>query len=182
MLLGRTQHSTESCRVFLNYTLVDNLNFWIQRNIFLISKITNSNELQLLRYYQEVRKPQTTGAIGEPPAQPSDHTDRRTGLWLGTFLFPPLSPASGLLSLDARQLPPYTADKTKRYELRWHTNTSQRRPLTACHIPAASCKGRAVSYRWPSRQPLAKGRLWPSLVTGSHTLRLHFARAIPIMH
>ena len=55
-------------------------------------------------------------------------------------------------------------------------------PLTACHAAAGSYKGRAASYQGTSQQLLGKGRLWPSLVIGSHTLRLRYARAIPITH
>lgn len=52
------------------------------------------------------------------------------------------------------------------------------------HATSLQCVTRAGQCHTsePRSSSLAKGRLWPSLVIGSHALGLHFARAIPIMH
>lgn len=125
----------------------------------------------------------------ELAAQPLAHPGRRSALYLSTSLSCPLSPALCASQPGAKQLPPLTTENLNR--LQGHNTTQtllwgDHLCVRGCHSvpprPHRSWQGRAVSYQGTSQQFLGTGRLWPSLVIGSHTLGLHCARAIPIMH
>lgn len=84
------------------------------------------------------------GTLCELPAQPLAHPGRRTGLYLSTFLFCPLSPALCVPQPDAKQLSP----------------TYSRKPVQA----AGTQQHPATFLGWPSD---------PLCVRGSHSVPPH---------